>query len=173
MRFPRWIIPLPAIFLSFFPISAKAEPIQGLNAIGYSVSAIPPIKSDAEYPTCGSETENNINRNFNGEPFQQCGDDLFMVHYTGFIEIPENETISFMIAADDGGTVKIGTTEFGTWDDKGCSWSAQTSDSFVAGVIRLTVGFMRTVAVLVICWLGTLTIQGGRLYLMKRLRLTQ
>jgi len=137
MRFPRWIIPLPAIFLSFFPISAKAEPIQGLNAIGYSVSAIPPIKSDTEYPTCGSETENNINRNFNGEPFQQCGDDLFMIHYTGFIEIPENETISFMIAADDGGTVKIGTTEFGTWDDKGCSWSAQTSDSFVAGVYSL------------------------------------
>ena len=56
-----------------------------------------------------------------------------MVHYTGFIEIPANNTIKFMVAADDGGTVKIGTTEFGTWNDKGCSWSAQTTESFPAG----------------------------------------
>ena len=137
MRIPRWVIPLPAIFLSFFSISAKAEPISGLNAVGYSVSAIPPIQSDTEYPTCGSELENNINRNFNGEPFQQCGDDLFMIHYTGYITIPENETIQFMVAGDDGATVKIGTEEFGTWNDKGCSWSAQTTSSFSAGSYAL------------------------------------
>jgi len=123
---------LPAIFLSFFSISAKAEPISGLNAVGYSISAIPPIRSDDEYPTCGSELENNINRNFNGEPFQQCGNDFFMIHYTGYITIPENETIKFMIAGDDGATVKIGTEEFGTWNDKGCSWSAPTTGSFPA-----------------------------------------
>lgn len=70
---------------------------------------------------CGSEIENNINRNFEGEPFNQCGDDLFMIHYTGFITIPAHETIRFWVAADDGGTVKIGTEEFGDWNDKGCS----------------------------------------------------
>jgi hypothetical protein len=44
-----------------------------------------------------------------------------MLHYTGFITIPEHETIRFWVAADDGGTVKIGTEEFGDWNDKGCS----------------------------------------------------
>ena len=44
-----------------------------------------------------------------------------MLHYTGFINIPVHETIRFWVAADDGGTVKIGTEEFGDWNDKGCS----------------------------------------------------
>jgi hypothetical protein len=44
-----------------------------------------------------------------------------MLHYTGFITIPVHETIRFWVAADDGGTVKIGTEEFGDWNDKGCS----------------------------------------------------
>ena len=129
----RWLIPLPAILFAVFPQIANAEPIQGLNAVGYTVSEIPPTKSDDIYPVCHSELENNINRNFNGEPFGVCPVDLFMVHYTGFIEIPANNTIKFMVAADDGGTIKIGTTEFGTWNDKGCSWSAITTDLFPAG----------------------------------------
>jgi len=133
----RWLIPLPAIALSFFSTTAQAEPIAGLNAVGYTINAIPPTRSDDIYPVCHSETENNINRNFNGEPFGNCPNDMFMVHYTGFIEIPTNNTIKFMVAADDGGTVKIGTTEFGTWNDKGCSWSTQTTDSFPAGSYAL------------------------------------
>ena len=44
-----------------------------------------------------------------------------MIHYTGFITIPAHNTIKFWVAADDGGTVKIGTEEFGDWNDKGCS----------------------------------------------------
>ena len=60
-----------------------------------------------------------------------------MVHYTGFITIPANNTIQFMVAADDGGTVKIGLEEFGTWNDKGCSWSAQTTFALSAGVYNL------------------------------------
>ena len=133
----RWLIPLPAILFAVFPQTANAEPVLGLNAVGYTISEIPPTRSDTIYQTCGNETENNINRNFNGEPFQQCGDDLFMIHYTGFITIPENDTIQFMVAADDGGTIQIGETLFGTWEDKGCSWSEITTDSFDAGVFAL------------------------------------
>jgi len=136
-RLTRWLIPLPAIFLSFFSTTAQAEPIAGLNAVGYSVSAIPPTRSDDIYPVCHSEIENNINRNFNGEPFGNCPNDNFMVHYTGFITVPANNTIKFMVAADDGGTVKIGLTEFGTWNTKGCSWSAQTTEPFEAGIYPL------------------------------------
>jgi hypothetical protein len=122
---------------ALFPNPAKADPVAGLNAVGYLISGLP-TKSDTAYPQCGSELENNINRNFDGEPFQQCGNDNFMVHYTGAITIPENQTISFMVAADDGGTVKIGDTpEFGTWNFKGCSWSATTSFALPAGTYPL------------------------------------
>jgi hypothetical protein len=133
----RWLIPIPALLFALFPNPAKADPVAGLNAVGYLISGLP-TKSDIAYPQCGSELENNINRNFDGEPFQQCGNDNFMIHYTGAITIPENQTISFMVAADDGGTVKIGdTAEFGTWNFKGCSWSATTSFALPAGTYPL------------------------------------
>jgi hypothetical protein len=125
------------LLLALFPNPAKADPVAGLNAVGYLISGLP-TKSDIAYPQCGSELENNINRNFDGEPFQQCGNDNFMIHYTGAITIPENQTISFMVAADDGGTVKIGeTAEFGTWNYKGCSWSTPTSFALSAGTYPL------------------------------------
>ena len=117
----RWLIPLPAIILSFWSTIVRADAQPGLNAVGYTINQVNPIRSDTVWPTCGSEVENNINRNFDYEPFQQCANDMFIVHYTGYITIPANNTIKFMVAADDGGTVKIGTTEFGAWNLKGCS----------------------------------------------------
>ena len=113
---------LPALLGLFFTSGVKAEPIAGLNAVAYTITEVPPTKSDTAYEICGSETENNINRNFNGEPIAGCPVDLFMVHYTGFITIPENNTIQFMVAGDDGATVKIGLNEFGYWGNQGCSW---------------------------------------------------
>ena len=137
LTFTRWLIPLPALLFAFWPTTVRATPVAGLNAVGYLISGLP-TKSDIAYPQCGSELENNINRNFDGEPFQQCGNDNFMIHYTGAITIPQNQTISFMVAADDGGTVKIGdTAEFGTWNFKGCSWSARTSFALPAGIYPL------------------------------------
>lgn len=129
----RLLIFAPVALLSFFSPTAHAEPIQGLLAIGYSVDNIPPTRSDNAYPTCGSEIENNINRNFDYEPFQQCPDDYFMVHYTGGITIPAHDTIEFWLAADDGGTINIGGNEFGTWDDKGCSASESGNLQLEAG----------------------------------------
>lgn len=121
MRHTRWLIFLPSVVLALFSTVTNAEPVQGLNATGYIVTDIPPTKSDTVYETCGSELENNINRSFNGEPFQDCPDDMFMVHYTGSIIIPAHDTIQFWLASDDGGTIKIGTDEFGFWGDQGCS----------------------------------------------------
>ncbi len=117
----RWLIFLPSVVLALFSTVTNAEPVQGINATGYIVTDIPPTKSDTVYETCGSELENNINRSFNGEPFQDCPDDMFMVHYTGSIIIPAHDTIQFWIASDDGGTIKIGMDEFGFWGDQGCS----------------------------------------------------
>ena len=117
----RRLLPLVGVLFALTAAHPAEASDSGLQATGYIIDAIPPIKSDDAYPTCGTETENNINRNYEGEPFQQCPDDMFMLHYEGFITIPQHDTIQFWLAADDGGTIKIGLDEFGTWDDKGCS----------------------------------------------------
>ncbi len=133
MRPNPWLIFLPVALFAVLanPKPAWAEP--GLTATGYYINNIPPTRSDDVYPSCGSEIENNINRNFNGEPFQDCGWDYFMVHYEGYIDIPKHTTIEFMVAADDGGTVEIAGQEFGTWNIKGCSWSTPITLSVMPG----------------------------------------
>jgi hypothetical protein len=68
--------------------------------------------------------ENNINRSYNGEPFEDCTVDYFMVHMTGFIEIPEHNTIEFWYATDDGGIIDIGGNEWGNWNYQHCTWMA-------------------------------------------------
>jgi hypothetical protein len=117
----RRLLPLVGVIFALTAAHPAQASTSGLKATGYIIDQIPPIKSDTAYPTCGTETENNINRSYDGEPFQQCPEDGFMLHYEGFITIPAHDTIQFWLAADDGGTIKIGLDEFGTWDDKGCS----------------------------------------------------
>jgi len=116
----RWLIFIPVALLAFFSTHAQAQPITGINAVYYVITDAPPSKTDNTYQSCGSEIENNINRNFNGEPMIGCPVDLFMVHYTGFITLPAHNTIQFWLASDDGGTMKIGDYEWGDWSDKHC-----------------------------------------------------
>lgn len=119
----RWLVFLPvALFAWFSPNVAKAEQV-GLLAVGYSITDIPPTKSDAAYEECGREVVPFVNVTFDYEQnhLGACGWDQFMIHYTGYIQIPEHQTIEFWVASDDGGTVKIGTEEFGVWQDQGCS----------------------------------------------------
>jgi hypothetical protein len=120
-RYSRWLIFAPVAILALFAPQANAEPIAGLQTTYYTIDSVPPTRLDDIYTECGSEVENNINRSYDGEPFENCTDDLFMVHMTGFIEIPEHDTIEFWLASDDGGTIKIGLDEWGTWSDQGCS----------------------------------------------------
>ncbi len=129
----RWLIFLPiALFALFAPQRAEASQV-GLLVRGYQVTEIPPTKSDIAYPLCGSSIEPFINATWDGQPYQQCGDDLFMLHYTGFIQIPEHETIEFFIASDDGGTIDIGGNEFGSWQDQGCSATMSGQLNLAAG----------------------------------------
>ncbi len=121
-RLTRWLIPLPAILFAIWPTSVRAEAQLGIATTYYTIDEIPPIQSDTEYLVCGTEVENNINRNYDYELFEDCTYDLFMVHMTGFIDIPEHDTIEFMLATDDGGTMEIGNYSWGNWNDQGCSW---------------------------------------------------
>ena len=119
----RWLVFLPvAIFALFAPQPAQASQT-GLLVRGYQITEIPPVKSDVAYPLCGSSVEPFINATWDYEQnlFGECGWDSFMLHYTGYIQIPVHDTIEFWIASDDGGTIKIGTEEFGVWQDQGCS----------------------------------------------------
>ena len=131
----RWLIVAPALLASIFSFipSASADPAPGLSTSYYTIDEIPPVQSTTEYPLCGSEIENNINRSYDGEPYLDCTNDLFMVHMTGFITIPEHSTIEFWLASDDGGTIKIGTDEWGSWNDQGCSATESGQIDIVAG----------------------------------------
>jgi len=120
----RWLIAAPALLVSLFSFVPRAEAFQvGLNAVGYTVTEIPPIKSDTAYVECGQDVVPFINVTFDYEQnlFGDCGWDSFMVHYTGYLQIPEHQTLQMWVASDDGGTVKIGLDEFGVWQDQGCS----------------------------------------------------
>ena len=119
----RWLIVAPALLASIFSFipSASADPAPGLFTSYYTIDVVPPVMSDSEYVLCGSEVENNINRSYDGEPYLDCTNDLFMVHMTGFITIPEHNTIEFWLASDDGGIIDIGGNEWGNWGDQGCS----------------------------------------------------
>jgi hypothetical protein len=121
VRGSRWLIFAPVAILALFAPQANAEPVAGLNTTYYVIDEIPPTRSDNIYTECGSEVENNINRSYDGEPYLDCTNDLFMVHMTGFIEIPEHDTIEFWLASDDGGIIDIGGNELGNWGDQGCS----------------------------------------------------
>ena len=141
MRTSRWLIVAPALLAIVwsFVSPVSAEPLPGLNTTYYTIDEIPPVKSDSVYPICGYELENNINRSYDGEPYLDCTGDLFMVHMTGFITIPEHQTIEFWLASDDGGTIKIGTEEWGTWNDQGCSATESGQIDISAGSLPLDV----------------------------------
>jgi hypothetical protein len=117
----KWVIFFPvALFALFAPQPAQATQT-GLLVRGYSITEIPPLKSDTAYEMCGTSIEPFINGTWDWQPYEQCDSDWFMLHYTGYLQIPEHQTIEFWIASDDGGTIKIGTEEFGVWQDQGCS----------------------------------------------------
>ena len=133
----RWLILAPAIIFAFWPKTVAAEPLPGLNTDYYTINAIPPTQSDSIYPLCGQEVENNINRSYDGEPYENCTGDLFMVHMTGYITIPEHTTIEFWLASDDGGEITIGDNTFGVWQDQGCSATLSGELDLEAGSIPL------------------------------------
>jgi hypothetical protein len=136
-RSTRWLIFAPVALFALFAQPVDAEPIQGLDTTYYTIDEIPPVQSTTEYPVCGTELENNINRSYDGEPYLDCTGDLFMVNMQGYIEIPEHDTIEFMLASDDGGEITIGNNTWGYWQDQGCSWMMSGQLQLQAGVLPL------------------------------------
>lgn len=138
-RLSRLALLVPALAFALFPKPAQAEALPGLRTVYYEIDGIPPIQSETEYSVCGLEVENNINRSYDWEPFEDCTYDFFMVQMTGFITIPEHETIEFWLASDDGGEATIGGNTFGRWADQGCSATLSGPLELESGVHPLEV----------------------------------
>ena len=137
MRNTRWLLTLPALAFAFFPQSAQAEVLPGLIVTAFEIDGSYPIRDDETYPVCNIYVESNINQSWGGGSVGGCRADWVMLHYQGFIQIPEHESIEFMVAADDGGVVSIAGQEFGTWNEKGCSWSQSITLSVMPGEYEL------------------------------------
>ncbi len=137
-RTSRWLIFAPVAALAWVA-PASADVVTGLAVTGYSIDEIPPVMSDDQYPVCGQGTLDFINATWDTpeQQFGECGTDLFMLHYTGAIQIPEHDTIEFWLASDDGGMVTIGTHQFGSWVDQGCSATESGLLDIDAGVQSL------------------------------------
>jgi hypothetical protein len=136
-KLSRAALLLPALAFAFFPQSAQAEVLPGLVVTAFEIDGSYPIRDDATYPVCNIYVESNINQSWGGGSVGGCRADWVMLHYQGFIQIPEHEVIEFMVAADDGGVVSIAGQEFGTWDEKGCSWSQTVTLSVMPGEYEL------------------------------------
>ena len=136
-RSTRWLLTLPALTFAFFPQSAQAEVLPGLVVTAYEIPPSYPVRDDDTYPVCNIYVESNINQSWGGGSVGGCRADWVMLHYQGFIQIPEHEVIEFMVAADDGGVVSIAGQEFGTWNLKGCSWSTPITLSVMPGEYEL------------------------------------
>lgn len=120
----RWLVFAPAAALALAAPGASAQggAQAGLTVRGYNWSQAP-LRSDDAQPLCGTGWYPNIEQQWDSQAFGDCGGDRFVLHYEGALQLPEGvNTVRFALAADDGGVVELAGQEFGTWDDKGCSW---------------------------------------------------
>jgi len=118
----RRLLPLVGVVIALTAPAQKATANNdGLIVTGYTITDVPPVKNSSTYQQCGSTTAPFINTVYEYDPIGDCGTEMFMAHYTGTINIPQHNTIEFWLASDDGGTIKIGTDEWGNWYDQGCS----------------------------------------------------
>lgn len=142
----RWFVFAPvALFSLIAPTQAQATVEAGLSSVGYSTdpNENQPTRSDTQYVSCGSEIENNINRNYDYEPYQQCPADFFMIHLSGFVTVPEGtQTVTFWLAHDDGATLQVGDQPLNDWwFDTGCSWSIAPTIEIADTTMPLDVWF--------------------------------
>ena len=136
-KLSRAALLLPALAFALFPQSVQAEVLPGLVVTAYEIPPSYPVRDDETYPVCNIYVESNINQAWGGGSVGGCRADWVMLHYEGFIQIPKHESIEFMVAADDGGTVEIAGQEVGTWNLKGCSWSRSITLSVMPGEYAL------------------------------------
>lgn len=108
-----------------------SAPVSGLrvdiyNQINSAGTPIPPRSTN--YNLCKTTTFTHINHNWGGGDIEGCGSEYIMLHYTGYLTVPETTPYGydFLNIADDGWYMELdGVVVNDNWTLKGCSgwWS--------------------------------------------------
>ena len=110
------------------PIDNGQPTIPGLQADIYTFDSryYYPERSTTAYTFCKTITVDNIDKDWGGGDIEGCGGDFVMIHYIGFITVPNTDNYEFLAQADDGWFMTIGDTIVNdNWVLKGCGgwWS--------------------------------------------------
>jgi hypothetical protein len=111
------------------PNSPSEERVPGLRVDIYNqLSSQYPIRADNVYRLCKTTTFTHINHQWGGGDIEGCGSEYVMIHYTGYLTIPESTPYGydFLNNADDGWYMTLdGMVVNDNWVLKGCGgwWS--------------------------------------------------
>ena len=129
----RAAFPLLGIIFStllFLPIvRAEDTPQQGVTMTVYDGSplGLTPWETTPELPVCYSAVVPAIDFDWGGAPVADgCPGDLFMVHFTGWLTVPESGQWEFLNWSDDGWRMTLdGVLTIDDWNFHGCGghWS--------------------------------------------------
>lgn len=129
--------------LVFLPIvRAEDTPQQGVRMTVFNGFTDPNYQPWVDTPTgepCFDAVVPQINADWGGGPAAEgCDADFFLVHYSGWLTVPESGAYEFLALVDDGWRMTInGQLVNDNWVLKGCGgwWSGQNE-----GFIDLTAG---------------------------------
>ncbi len=129
----RLAFPLLGIIFStliFLPIvRAEDLPQQGVTMTVYDGSPLGliPWETTPDLPVCYSGVVPNIDYDWGGAPpAEGCPADMFMVHFTGWLTVPESGQWEFLNWSDDGWYMTLdGVLTIDDWNFHGCGghWS--------------------------------------------------
>ena len=110
------------------PNYEQVEAQPGLRADIYVIDFQSPIRADNAYQHCKTIIVSNIDFNFGEGDIYGCGAERVMIHYTGFLTVPESTPYGydFLSLSDDGWFLSLdGVTVNDNWVLKGCGgwWS--------------------------------------------------
>jgi hypothetical protein len=99
-----------------------------LDVYTYDPTNLPEAKP---YELCADSwvSVDQINHDWGGDIVAGCAGDFVLLHYSGFITLPESGEIVFQSMADDGFVMSIGgQIVIDNWSPKGCSGGTGTHD---------------------------------------------
>jgi hypothetical protein len=112
--------------IAVYPANAPAT-VYGLQAKIYK-NATPnyPTRSESAYTYCKTITVTQINKDWGGGDIEGCGGDNILIHYTGYLTVPETMNYQFLANVDDGWYMTLDNMVINdNWTLKGCGgwWS--------------------------------------------------
>ena len=139
----RAIFPLMAALLTFSVLPVRADDaVHGVTMTvynGFSDMNSQPWIAAPEQEPCFTGIVPNIEYDWGGDPaVETCDADFFLVHFSGWLTVPESGAYEFLALVDDGWHMTINDQLINdNWVPKGCGgwWSGSNE-----GFIELTAG---------------------------------